>query len=488
VNAARTLASLPAYEQQYDPDRRSQSIQSHMSSTRVFKLSHLLFGLLAVLLWELIATVMPRIYAVLHVPDRPSLWPMSIFDYTLPYYRNSSNWVQAVAQTAILCVVTLVVFHLVLRRISRFEMGVVGAIVAALALILLTNSYRGIQAGYADPISAGSKQYYHDAIEIGDPVVFIRHFEDIQSSLHVHSRTHPPGAVLVYYALHQLTGNTALEAVLLAAIATLGTGIGLILFLRATAFASDPDDPLLVYCVFLFLLMPSVQIYYISSLDALIAAAFILALGLYLWGKTLAAFLGAALAVFVASFLSFGFTFLLPVLAGIVWWQREKWKAFAVVIIALVVAYLLLFLALDFNYLHSFRLASRLENPDGFRLIADPGYYIMTRLEDVAEIILFFGPFLTMLLFSGCADARRESQQGSYVVLLGVGTLLAMFGTGAFGTGETARATSFIYPYLFLPVCWYLLKRKTTTGDRMQIAYLVFLQAVVMQVVGWYFW
>jgi hypothetical protein len=32
------------------------------------------------------------------------------------------------------------------------------------------------------------------------------------------------------------------------------------------------------------------------------------------------------------------------------------------------------------------------------------------------------------------------------------------------------------------------LKRKTTTGDRMQIAYLVFLQAVVMQVVGWYFW
>jgi len=71
---------------------------------------------------------------------------------------------------------------------------------------------------------------------------------------------------------------------------------------------------------------------------------------------------------------------------------------------------------------------------------------------------------------------------------LAVGTLLAMFATGAFRTGETARACLFIYPYLLLPVAAQLDHQQPDASDRRLLVWLVFGQTLLMQTFGGYFW
>jgi hypothetical protein len=61
-----------------------------------------------------------------------------------------------------------------------------------------------------------------------------------------------------------------------------------------------------------------------------------------------------------------------------------------------------------------------------------------------------------------------------------------MYAVGAWRTGETARACAWIYPYLLFPVAYYL--DEAGPGTRVQIAWLVFIQSVGMQLFGNYFW
>ena len=58
-----------------------------------------------------------------------------------------------------------------------------------------------------------------------------------------------------------------------------------------------------------------------------------------------------------------------------------------------------------------------------------------------------------------------------------------MFLTGAYGTGETARACLYIYPFFLL-----LLIRITTIQTLLNIAYIALFQTFFMQMLGDYFW
>ena len=128
-------------------------------------------------------------------------------------------------------------------------------------------------------------------------------------------------------------------------------------------------------------------------------------------------------------------------------------------------------------------MASALENPDGFRLFHTPAAYIATRIENICEIALFASiGYLAILLQN--PNQLRLSWKDSHtpIMIFGPLILLLMFATGAFRTGETARAALFIYPYLLM-----LIIRLPTPTLRLLLL-LAGLQTLAMQLLGEYHW
>jgi len=129
--------------------------------------------------------------------------------------------------------------------------------------------------------------------------------------------------------------------------------------------------------------------------------------------------------------------------------------------------------------------ASISENPNGFRAFQEPIRYIATRMECVCEIALFLSIVFFAFLFHPRRVGFAVSDWRSIdtgIVLSGITALCAMFLSGAYQTGEAARAAMFIYPYLLLTL---------KNADSIVITdILVFsgLQTAAMQLLGGYNW
>ena len=125
--------------------------------------------------------------------------------------------------------------------------------------------------------------------------------------------------------------------------------------------------------------------------------------------------------------------------------------------VGLVLVYGLLWSVLGFNYISAFLYASSLENPNGFMLFSNPAQYISTRLENVMDILVFFGPVLVALSYRGFQYLRADADEtggGFRKRLLVIAALVALgllFLTGAPKKGETARICMFILPFLIIP-------------------------------------
>lgn len=415
--------------------------------------------------------------------DCPRYWPLSVFNSRWPAGED--------LLTAALVAVAAVVL---LRWLDRrgYPTGAVAA--AGLLLILGTNLIQGPREGFVTPIAGGLRhgiQYYHDALTVTDTASFLRTFNERQPSLLEHGRTHPPGAVLVFHYLRLLTGDRpAAIAALIAVISALLSA----LFFRAWLASLWPESSSLhgwLTCA--YLLLPAVQIYYAATLDALIAALLLGVAALYARRPaTLAATAGAAVLLFLVSFLTFGVVWVLPVLLAmdVVSGPRRfrlPWRL-AAVVAAVASGYLLLYAAFGFSYLSALLTASRLENPQGFRLLDAPASYLFTRIEDVAEILFFFGPFLLILFLRGISLMAKERPAAFIPTAAALTSLGLLFLTGAYRTGETARACLFLYPYLLLPVTAHLARLRPSARERLLLLYLLLAQTVAMQLLGRYFW
>jgi hypothetical protein len=111
--------------------------------------------------------------------------------------------------------------------------------------------------------------------------------------------------------------------------------------------------------------------------------------------------------------------------------------------------------------------------------------YLMTRLEDVCEIGLFFSFACLAALLAAPVRSLRPLHPGDApgrLALMGVSVLALLFLTGAYRTGETARGCLFIYPYLIL-----MLTRKDWHTLR-DVCVLAGAQTVGMQLMGNFFW
>ena len=137
-----------------------------------------------------------------------------------------------------------------------------------------------------------------------------------------------------------------------------------------------------------------------------------------------------------------------------------------------------------YNQLKAFIVASASENPNGFMLLHNPYVYFWTRLQGVGEILMFLSLGFVAVLLGG-KKFQAELFRYRSVNLVFVSALVAvgcMFLSGAYGTGETARACLFIVPY-FLLLLGHLNKRTFTV-----IFLLSLFQTFGMQLIGNYYW
>ncbi|MFH2103631.1 MAG: hypothetical protein ABIJ39_09800 [Chloroflexota bacterium] len=408
--------------------------------------------------------------------DCPASWPISIFRLRAPpelYFPQLSHFAAAVATLSALILVLVV-----LQR-ARYKIALVAC--AGVMLILGSNLIQGSNFGFTRPIS-GPDEYYTDALRIENPVQFVATFVERQAEYGIHSRSHPPGAVLTIYVLSRFLEDPALISVAIAAISGMLTAV-----LFHHLISSEHDEALAGYVTFLLLLVPSVQIYYAASLDAVIAMLLLGALAFFVTSTSRLSTVVVFVFMSLASFLTFGFSFIIPVIIGHEWLTSRKLKRSGVLIITLVLLYLIVYVLTGFNYAESFLIASMIENPQGFRLFADPVGYLVTRIENIAEIVFFFGPFLTLLAYLGLWWPQPGDRL-TRVTVLGLVSLGLMFLAGVFRTGETARAAMFIYPFLMLPVARALADRDVGFLQKSMLAVLIFAQGAAMQLVGNYIW
>lgn len=407
--------------------------------------------------------------------DCPAAYPLSV------YYPRLPSLADVAVGVVVVGVFVAAWWHL--RRVGWRLWVVIGW---GIVLVLGGNLTQGWDRAFAVPIAGDPYlwtlpgdgiEYYHDALEVSDPLQFIRDYTQLQPDLRVHAKSHPPGAVLTFYLLAQLSDDPAAIGIMTAVLAVSASAFFFYGIVREGT--AEPG-----YAVWLFLLLPSVQIYYAACLDALIAPLLLGGLYFFLHPRPVVSVIGAVICLGLAASMTFAVTFMAPVLVSYMLIYQRGFVRLALILLCLVIVGVVVNAIFGFNYIESFQIAAALENPDGFRLLAEPVGFGFTRLENLLEIGLFFSPVMLLLAWRG----RTIRDERVTLAWVGVVTLLAMFATGAFRTGETARACLFIVPYLVFPALLALSQEKISDRDRFCLAALVFGQSLIMQLTGGFFW
>jgi len=249
------------------------------------------------------------------------------------------------------------------------------------------------------------------------------------------------------------------------------------------------------YTTYLFVLLPAVQIYYLTSLDALITVAALGAIYCFTRDSPAVATFGTLACLFVAASQTFMTVFLGPLLIGLALLRRDRVAPLVVIGVASLGIYVFVNVVLGYDYIASFLTASHQQNPNGFFPLVEPLRYLTTRVEDIAEIVLFLTPVLAVLAVRGTRVLWRSARGLSRIdreplVIFGLaaGSLLGLFVVGVYHTGETARGALFIYPFLLIPVAAAIRAADPTRRREALLAAAVFGQTLLMQLVGDYLW
>jgi hypothetical protein len=471
-----------------DSDNRSEPITPRTLlasvSNRVFSLRQIVLVSVAFVL------AVPALHLLMDVINQAlfggsatvsATWPINVFYFHVVW---DPLWVFGLTLLAAIGLFAVVVPSVILRD----DVGVLPVVVGGAILILATTLIQGYGPGLVTPtaggyvVELGGIQYYHDAVAIADPVAFLSEYSEQQPELLRHASTHPPGAVLTYYALAHLVGTPALitMAIMLLAVGISGPALyGLL--------TPSVERRTAQYTSLLYLLLPSIQIYYAGTLDALITAFIIAATYCFVRRPAPSGALGAAFFLFLASFQTFLFLFALPVLFGYEVLRERSIARSVAVSAALALAYGVLYVTFDFNYVQSFLVASAMQNSEGFMLFTQTAKYVTSRAMGVTEILVFFTPFLTWLLVR---ERRRFWAYRDLFTLFGLAVLafLALLAAGTYPVGETARAAMYLYPFLMLPLAGYFEDISITDREMTVLAALVFGQTYMMQLAGFYFW
>ena len=402
-----------------------------------------------------------------------ALWPISIVMPKLPSWQDLLT---------LLAVVLL--FAGFIKLLQNKTVSIVYYLLFLAALILGTNLFGGIHEGFIFPVKSGGVEYWQDASKIHSVPNFLQNYTLIQPTLLDHSRVHPPGAMLFFYYLRQIWDQPIFVSLVI-----LGIGlVGLYLFFKLISQYVSQKTAL--FTTVLLGLIPAVQIYFLASFDTVILTCFLACFYFWQHSKSVNKCILSLLFFTISIFLTFGVLFLIPVLVFDDW-QRNKniSKSIQLLLISLGVI-IGANEILGYNYLTSFQIAHSFEGPSGFYLLVQPLSYLMTRIEDCLEILVFAGPFVTMLLYRALKSLKpwQRPFHLSSTAFTAIVSLLLFFLAGAYYTGETARAALFIYPFLFILLAKYFEKIKISEISQLTLLIAVFAQTVLMQLFGFFSW
>jgi hypothetical protein len=379
-------------------------------------------------------------------------------------------------------------------------------------LIIATNLIHGWQIGIIDSL-AGLNEVYWDVSKVTTIIDFISNYAEIQQTLSTHATTQPPGLVIFIYLLNIILNDPALCAIALCVVATFCS-----CFFLYKIFQHFVDVSSAKYIVFLFILLPAVQIYYLANIYAINATLAFGTIYFYLHEKKGISIIGSIICLFLLVFTTF-LSLWLPLFLGIfellnlhhknlfekatfqqfglVKWIKKvilEVQKLAIICIAVLSIFVFLYVAIGFNYIEAFLYASHLENADGFMLFADPLSYFVSRAQNILDIVFCFGPILIVLFYQGILAMKNRAKDNdlSYkmyaFVIAAFLALLLLFIAGAPKKGETARICMFILPFLLLPVITWINQNKVSQNEKIKLAIFVFLQAITMQLFFTFVW
>jgi hypothetical protein len=440
----------------------------HFATPRSFALALALFSLAVLVM----ATAADAYHVLIGRIDDPPYWPVSMFDPE-PFRPGVTLGAALACATAYL--------GLRLVRDAAPE-GPLVALAFGLPALVLTNWLSGFQAGFVRPM-AGDQSYFAESFGVDSVKSYLSHYGEWQAQLGTHARTHPPGAVLLHYFARQLVPNPGALALLLGAAAFALAVVSF--FYLARRFVSPRPA---ATATLVFALLPAVQIYFITSLEAVAAALMLGAVCCFFQPRPLVRFVASAALLLGAALLTFSALFVPLVMTGHALLSRRRLRA-SLGVVASVAALLVLVRAVTgFDWLSSLRTASALENPEGFWLFATPGSYLFTRLEGLTEVCLFASPLVLVAALWLLGSRSLSHGELRVLVFVALGAFLAMLLAGAFKTGETARSCLFVAPFLVLPIAAVDEARALAPARRTFLTAAVFAQTVLMQLVGQYYW
>jgi hypothetical protein len=192
----------------------------------------------------------------------------------------------------------------------------------------------------------------------------------------------------------------------------------------------------------------------------------------------------------VSALFTFAILWLVPVVIYEAWRKNNQLAQTLLVFTGVGIVYLGLNYIGGYNYLQSLQIAQSIESPGDWLAKTTSWPYYTSRLENVLEIGIFLGICLIPFLYHGgwaLIKARQVRSLGMVGLVAGT-TLLGVFATGSYHTGETARAAMYIYPFVLFSVIYYLSLKRVTDHQITVIMHLVFGQTVLMQMFGWYYW
>ncbi len=358
----------------------------------------------------------------------------------------------------------------------------------AILLVVLGNLSQGnFDIAFLQPFYLKGRQYYTDALAITDGQVWLRDFSKNLEQFQMHTRTHPPFVTLLHYWILSISNIETLAMVFFA----LGS-LAFPLFYKILVNLGFGETRR-KWMLLLLAVIPSVNIYLLVSIDALVLTSTLI----FLLGFTrifhqnkidAASFLLISSGLILTNLLTFSGLFLFAFLGCISFYFliRGRWSFVWLSLMSaavFVLAFTVIYAITGYSQLDTFLSASHSENPDGFRLFHQPFIYLMTRLEDIGEVFLFlsFG-FLAVFFSRKPGTEVFENRTINILFFSAITAISAMLLTGAYGTGETARACLFLVPY-------FLILLKDISSEQFKILfYLCLLQTFGMQMIGNFYW
>jgi len=368
------------------------------------------------------------------------------------------------------------------------KLNVVLLFVIAIVLVLLGNLSQGnFDIAFLQPFYLKGRQYYTDALAITDGQIWLRDFSKNLEHFQMHTKTHPPFATLLHYWILNIS-NIETLAIVFFAIGSLSFPLFYKILLYLGFEETRRKRMLLLLAV-----IPSVNIYLLVSIDALVLTStliFLLGFARIFHQKRIdsISFLLISSGLILTNLLTFSGLFLFAFLGCISFYflVKGKWNFVWLSLMSAVVfvlTFTVIYSTTEYNQLETFLLASQSENPDGFRLFHQPFVYLMTRLEDIGEIFLFLSFGYLAVFFSRKSGTEVfENRNINILFFSAITAISTMLLTGAYGTGETARACLFLVPY-------FLILLKNISSDNFKtLFYLCLLQTFGMQMIGNFYW